>query len=90
MENSGPEFSRMENSGPEFSRMDEWKIQGPSSFFWLGAAWVKPRADRPSVSEVNGQLHIQIGCKLRIKRTRRIETSKQGKTNSELKQKVSN
>ena len=22
-------------------------------FFWLGAAWVKSRAERPSVSEVN-------------------------------------
>ena len=56
-------------------------------FFLLGAAWVKFRAERPSVSEVSGQLHVQIGCKLRIKRTRRIETSKQGNTNYELKQK---
>ena len=24
-----------------------------SSFFWLGAAWVKSRAERPSVSEVS-------------------------------------
>ncbi len=37
------------------------------AFFWLGAAWVKSRAERPSVSGVSEQLHIQIGCKLRIK-----------------------
>ena len=55
-------------------------------FFWLGAAWVKFRAERPSVSGVSGQLHVQIGCKLRIKRTRRIVTSKHIKANSELKQ----
>ena len=24
-----------------------------SFFFWLGAAWVKSRAERPSVTEVN-------------------------------------
>ena len=35
-------------------------------FFWLGAAWVKSRAERPSVSGVNRQLHVQIGCKLGI------------------------
>ena len=36
-------------------------------FFWLGAAWVKSRAERPSVSGVNRQLHVQIGCKLGIR-----------------------
>ena len=38
----------------------------PAFFFWLVAAWVKSRAERPSVSGVNRQLHVQIGCKLRI------------------------
>ena len=38
-----------------------------SYFFWLVAAWVKSRAERPSVSGVNRQLHVQIGCKLRIR-----------------------
>ena len=36
-------------------------------FFWLVAAWVKSRAERPSVSGVNRQLHVQIGCKLIIR-----------------------
>ena len=36
-------------------------------FFWLVAAWVKSRAERPSVSVVNRQLHVQIGCKLGIR-----------------------
>ena len=49
-------------------------------FFWLGAAWVKPRAERPSVSEVNYQLHVQIGCKLRI-RNRKDELTKQARRN---------
>ena len=26
---------------------------GPHGFFWLGAAWVKSQAERPSGSEVN-------------------------------------
>ena len=46
----------------------------------------KSRAERPSVSGGSGQLHVQIGCKFIIERTGRIETSKQSKTNSELKQ----
>ena len=33
----------------------------PVLFFWLVAAWVKSRAERPSVSGVNRQLHVQIG-----------------------------
>ena len=49
-------------------------------FFWLGAAWVKSRAERPSVSGVNRQLHVQIGCKLRI-RNRKDELTKQAKRN---------
>ena len=49
-------------------------------FFWLGAAWVKSRAERPSVSGVNRQLHVQIGCKLRI-RNRKDELTKQAKGN---------
>ena len=40
---------------------------GTLRLFWLGAAWVKSRAECPSVSEVNWQLHVQIGCKLRIR-----------------------
>ena len=38
-----------------------------SVFFLLEAAWVKSRAERPSVSEVSGQLHVQFGCKLSSK-----------------------
>ena len=49
-------------------------------FFWLGAAWVKSRAERPSVSGVNKQLHVQIGCKLGI-RNRKDELTKQAKRN---------
>ena len=49
-------------------------------FFWLVAAWVKSRAERPSVSGVNRQLHVQIGCKLRI-RNRKDELTKQAKRN---------
>ena len=48
-------------------------------FFLLGAAWVKSRAERPSVSEVNRQLHIQIGCKLII--TVRDELQRQASQN---------
>ena len=47
-------------------------------FFWLGAAWVKSRVERPSVSGVNRQLHVQIGCKLVI-RNRKDELTKQAK-----------
>ena len=49
-------------------------------FFWLVAAWVKSRAERPSVSRVNRQLHVQIGCKLGI-RNRKDELTKQAKRN---------
>ena len=49
-------------------------------FFWLFAAWVKSRAERPSVSGVNRQLHVQIGCKLGI-RNRKDELTKQAKRN---------
>ena len=49
-------------------------------FFWLVAAWVKSRAERPSVSGVNRQLHVQIGCKLGI-RNRKDELTKQAKRN---------
>ena len=49
-------------------------------FFWLGAAWVKSRAERPSVSRVHRQLHVQIGCKLGI-RNRKDELTKQAKRN---------
>ena len=51
-----------------------------SFFFWLVAAWVKSRAERPSVSGVNRQLHVQIGCKLGI-RNRKDELTKQAKRN---------
>ena len=49
-------------------------------FFWLVAAWVKSRAERPSVSGVNRQLHVQIGCKLGV-RNRKDELTKQAKRN---------
>ena len=48
--------------------------------FWLVAAWVKSRAERPSVSGVNRQLHVQIGCKLGI-RNRKDELTEQAKRN---------
>ena len=53
-------------------------IQTPIlAFFWLVAAWVKSRAERPSVSVVNRQLHVQIGCKLGIRnRKDELEASK--------------
>ena len=53
---------------------------GAGFFFWLVAAWVKSRAERPSVSGVNRQLHVQIGCKLGI-RNRKDELTKQAKRN---------
>ena len=49
-------------------------------FFWLVAAWVKSRAERPSVSGVNRQLHVQIGCKLII-RNRKDELTRQAERN---------
>ena len=49
-------------------------------FFSLFAAWVKSPAERPSVSGVNRQLHVQIGCKLGI-RNRKDELTKQAKRN---------
>ena len=48
--------------------------------FLLDAAWVRFRAERPSVSGVNRQLHVQIGCKLGI-RNRKDELTKQTKRN---------
>ena len=48
-------------------------------FFWLGAAWVKSRAERPSVSGVNRQLHVQIGCKLVIRNRKRIDKASKAK-----------
>ena len=57
-------------------------------FFWLVAAWVKSRAERPSVSGVNRQLHVQIGCKLGI-RNRKDELIKQARrSNYKLNPKV--
>ena len=56
----------------------EPNLQYAGFFFWLGAAWVKSRAERPSVSGVNRQLHVQIGCKLVI-RNRKDELTKQAK-----------
>ena len=51
--------------------------KGMAFFFWLVAAWVKSRAERPSVSVVNRQLHVQIGCKLGIRnRKDELEASK--------------
>ena len=58
--------------------MAAWKIGALDlTFFWLVAAWVKSRAERPSVSVVNRQLHVQIGCKLGIRnRKDELEASK--------------
>ena len=61
-------------------RMQMGPLQATIFFFWLGAAWVKSRAERPSVSGVNRQLHVQIGCKLGI-RNRKDELTKQAKRN---------
>ena len=59
-----------------------------SCFFLLGAAWVRSRAERPSVSQVTGQLRVQFGCKLsgKLKR-KRIGPSRQqiSETNSKFK-----
>ena len=56
-----------------FQKSDKWL----PFFFWLVAAWVKSRAERPSVSVVNRQLHVQIGCKLGIRnRKDELEASK--------------
>ena len=66
------------------SCMDMVWLEKPTFFFWLVAAWVKSRAERPSVSGVNRQLHVQIGCKLGI-RNRKDELTKQAKrTNYKL------
>ena len=58
----------------------DWYLTSALVFFWLVAAWVKSRAERPSVSGVNRQLHVQIGCKLGI-RNRKDELTKQAKRN---------
>ena len=63
--------------GAPFSQRSELAT---ACFFWLGAAWVKSRAERPSVSGVNRQLHVQIGCKLGIG-NRKDELTKQAKRN---------
>ena len=50
----------------------------PHAFFLLGTVWVESRAERPSVSEVSGQLRVQFGCKLPSKLSKeRIEQGKQ-------------
>ena len=67
-------------------RKSAWSLSFPRGFalqlffFWLVAAWVKSRAERPSDSVVNRQLHVQIGCKLGI-RNRKDELTKQAKRN---------
>ena len=43
-----------------------------------GIEWSARSAKRPSVSGVNRQLHVQIGCKLVI-RNRKDELTKQAK-----------
>ena len=63
-----------------FLGIDECCKAASLFFFWLVAAWVKSRAERPSVSGVNRQLHVQIGCKLGI-RNRKDELTKQAKRN---------
>ena len=62
----------------EWGRLGCWQTM--CFFFWLVAAWVKSRAERPSVSGVNRQLHVQIGCKLGI-RNRKDQLTKQAKRN---------
>ena len=57
--------------------LESWDAAHVELFFWLVAAWVKSRAERPSVSVVNRQLHVQIGCKLGIRnRKDELEASK--------------
>ena len=54
--------------------------------FLLEAAWIKSRAERPSVSEVSGQLHVQFGCKLTSKFAKeRIKQNSKQITNSKFK-----
>ena len=73
-----PEQGEMSLQGQPMQRSHEPKLL--DHFFWLVAAWVKSRAERPSVSGVNRQLHVQIGCKLGI-RNRKDELTKQAKRN---------
>ena len=70
------------NARVDWLAMDDDDItkKFPILLFWLVAAWVKSRAERPSVSGVNRQLHVQIGCKLGI-RNRKDELTKQAKRN---------
>ena len=58
---------------------DVGELSNICSFFLLEAAWIKSRAERPSVSEVSGQLYVQFGCKL---------TSKLAKEQIEQKQRT--
>ena len=55
-------------------------------FFFFVGAWVKSRAERPSVSGVNRQLHVQIGCKLGIRNRKDELTKRRGYTLTNLVQ----
>ena len=63
--------SRISSSSPAHSILIFIAIAFTNTFFLLGAAWARSRAERPSVSEVSGQLHVQFGCKLTSKLTYR-------------------
>ena len=56
------DLSRIRKLGPDGKLEEEVQVMSELGFevgmlvmlfFWLGAAWVKSRAERPSVSEVN-------------------------------------
>ena len=73
-------YQKLETRLKEAFNFREWHDKEAMEFFfffWLVAAWVKSRAERPSVSVVNRQLHVQIGCKLGIRnRKDELEASK--------------
>ena len=71
---------RILDAVPSIKLVGKTHRKGEVLFFLLVAAWVKSRAERPSVSGVNRQLHVQIGCKLGI-RNRKDELTKQTKRN---------
>ena len=61
------------------------ELQKIMLFFLLEAAWVRSRAERPSVREVSGQLHVQFGCKLTSKLAKvRIKQNSKQITNYEF------
>ena len=59
-------------------------VRNHDDFFLLEAAEIKSRAERPSVSEVSGQLHVQFGHKLTSKLAKELHKSGEQIANSEF------